>query len=275
MWIRIIRPQTLPASFCPVMIGLLSVPVHSAGTAVITLLCALCLQILSNLINDYYDYIRGADQSGRVGFKRSLAEGEVTTRQILTAIFIVLCAAIGIGAYLIYQGGWPILLIGLSALLFAWLYTATPYSLSYLGIADIFVFIYYGVVASAGTAYLQTGTFSLTAFLSGGVCGLLSMCILMINNIRDMQDDALTGKRTLPVRFGKQAGEIVMMSCIINTPFFSFFAYGFNISMLIIFPALYVYYGTRHAEGKAYNKYLALMGLTNIIYVLLVACMKI
>lgn len=272
LWIRMLRPQTLPASLCPVAIGLLAVPLHAPCVAAITLLCALSLQILSNLINDYYDFVRGADQAGRAGFKRGLAEGEVSVGQLLVAIAIVLLVALGTGAFLVGQGGWPILLIGLSALIFAWLYTATRFSLSYLGIADLFVFTYYGVVASTGTAYLQTGHFSATAFFSGGVCGLLSMCVLMINNLRDIQSDAVVGKLTLPVRFGKTAGETMMLVCILLTPIFSFLAYGPNLSMLIVIPALYVFWRVLRAEGKAYNKCLAMMGLANIVYVLLVLC---
>ena len=129
LWIRMLRPQTLPASLCPVAIGLLAVPLHAPCVAAITLLCALSLQILSNLINDYYDFVRGADQAGRAGFKRGLAEGEVSVGQLLVAIAIVLLVAVGTGAFLVGQGGWPILLIGLSAHVFRFPISALPTSL--------------------------------------------------------------------------------------------------------------------------------------------------
>ena len=161
-WFKIIRPQTLFASFCPVAVGWLVSRMFIASTdtrlyltASLTLVCALALQVLSNLINDYYDYRRGADKKGRIGFKRALAEGLVTERQMRLACFIALAIAVLTGAVLCLTGGWIILAIGVTAILFAWLYTATDYSLSYLGIADIFVFLYYGVIATGGTLYLQ------------------------------------------------------------------------------------------------------------------------
>ena len=200
LWFKIIRSHTLFASFCPVLVGLMAEGVSSWGVAAVTLLCALSLQILSILINDYYDFRRGSDKAGRVGPSRALAEGKVTEVQMLRAVFVTLVLCLVSGLYLVFRGGWPILLIGLASLLFAWLYTATRFALSYLGIADVFVFLFYGVVASAGTAYLQMHGFSWTAFHAGAVCGLISMCLLIINNLRDIDDDRAAGKRTFPVR---------------------------------------------------------------------------
>ncbi|MBR1630955.1 MAG: 1,4-dihydroxy-2-naphthoate octaprenyltransferase, partial [Paludibacteraceae bacterium] len=200
LWFRIVRPQTLFASVCPVLVGLMVAGHVEWLTGALTLVCAVALQILSNLINDYYDFRRGADQAGRAGFRRALAEGEVTEQQMLRAVWTALCVSVVTGAWLVWTGGWPILCIGLTAILFAWLYTATPYSLSYLGVADVFVFLYYGVVASVGTTWLQTGVWSAQSFCAGAVCGLLSMCVLATNNLRDMQTDAAVGKRTFAVR---------------------------------------------------------------------------
>ena len=226
LWLRIIRPQTLFASLVPVLVGIYSVHFSKCAIAVgsesavsvVTAVCALGLQILSNLINDYYDFKRGVDKAGRSGFKRALAEGEVTERQMLYAISADLAAVLISGLYLVISGGFVILAIGLSALLFAWLYTATSHSLSYLGIADIFVFLYYGVVASCGTSYLLTHAFVSTAFFAGSVCGLISMCVLMINNLRDVEEDRAAGKRTLPVRFGVRAARLVMLVEVLLMP---------------------------------------------------------
>ena len=146
LWCKIVRPQTLFASLCPVVVALLMVQRQGyevrVWVATATALCALALQILSNLINDYYDFSRGTDKKGRVGFMRALAEGLVTKRQMLKACLIALAVSLLLGAYLVFVGGWIILLIGVLAILFAWLYTATNHSLSYLGIADIFVFLF-------------------------------------------------------------------------------------------------------------------------------------
>lgn len=272
LWFRIVRPQTLFASLCPVIVALLTMneTVVSWTIAWVTIVCALGLQILSNLINDYYDFVRGTDKKGRAGFKRALAEGEVSEKQMRRACLVTLAICIISGLYLVANGGWVILAIGVTALLFAWLYTATSHSLSYLGIADIFVFLYYGVIASSGTYFLQTGGFSWEVFFAGAVCGLISMCVLLINNLRDMDDDRLAGKRTLPVRFGKKAGEGLMLVVVLLMPVMAYLAFGFNLPMLVIVPGLCLFVAVTKAKGVTFNKLLMSAGLINVLYVLLV-----
>ena len=289
LWLRIVRPQTLFASLCPVLAGLLVArkAIGYAGlsgntTAVLTLLCALALQILSNLINDYYDFRRGTDQRGRVGFSRALAEGEVSEQQMRAACYITLGVAVVLGAVLCYIGGWLILLIGVTAILFAWLYTATDYSLSYLGIADIFVFLYYGIIATAGTTFLQYKAVGISvsastffsqhsaAIYAGAVCGLISMCVLAINNIRDIDGDREAGKRTFPVRFGKAAALVAMGVIVVLMPVFAWLAFSFSWAMCVIIPAAYLYYKVLRAKGAEYNQCLMMAGWVNLCYVLLV-----
>ena len=286
LWLRIIRPQTLSASLCPVLTGLMVAyrqtgcgSMRCVATGVLTLVCALALQILSNLINDYYDFVRGTDKRGRVGFSRALAEGEVSVAGMRTACFAALGAAVLTGLYLCYAGGWQVLCIGLTALLFAWLYTATDYSLSYLGIADIFVFLYYGVIATMGTAWLQYraagvgfdfGALSCTAFYAGAVCGLISMCVLAVNNIRDIDDDRVAGKRTFPVRFGKKAALAVFGVIVVLMPVFAWLAFGASPAVAVVLPALYLYVRVLRAQGAEYNRCLVMAGIVNMIYVLLV-----
>ena len=284
LWLRIIRPQTLPASLCPVIVGLVCSPaaIHWP-VACTTLLCALGLQILSNLINDYYDFRRGTDRKARIGFRRALAEGEVTERQMLIAIDICVTITLALGFALILCGGWPILLIGLTALLFAWLYTATSHSLSYLGIADIFVWLYYGVVASTGTTWLQLSmthtadvqwTSFASSFWAGSVCGLISMLVLMINNLRDLDGDRETGKRTLPVRIGKRPCEILMLLIILFALACAYEAFSISWVLLFALPLLVLWTAVLHAEGKAYNICLLGAGLCNLCYVFLVLCFQ-
>ena len=284
LWFRIIRPETLFASLCPVLVGLAlsssfigETSSYMLLTALFTIACSLALQILSNVINDYYDYIRGADKRGRVGFKRALAEGTVRTGEILTACGVTLVCAIVLGAVLCYIGGWTIIAIGLSAILFAWLYSATRYSLSHLGIADIFVFLYYGVVASWGTVWLQykaaglPGDFChLSTVNAGAVCGLISMCVLAINNIRDIEDDRLAGRRTIPVRVGKKAA-LCLFGCLVALiPVFAWLAFGWNWTLAVALPAAFLYYKVLNAEGAQYNRCMLLAGIVNLIYVGLV-----
>lgn len=275
LWLRIIRPQTLFASLCPVLVGLILIPTLSHGVAIATLVCALTLQVLSNLINDLYDFRRGSDKAGRTGFRRALAEGEVTVRSMQRAVAIAFGIAVALGLYLVYIGSWPILIIGGTAILFAWLYTATSKSLSYLGIADIFVYLYYGIVATMGTVWLQMpfeeAVYPLlkSAFWAGSVCGLISMCVLMINNLRDIKDDEQAGKRTLPVRFGKTTGEGLILSYALLAPVVAWMAWHSWVPCLIVVPMLGLYYLVKYAQGAQYNQCLMLTGLINVVYVVL------
>ena len=277
LWVKICRPQTLFASVVPVLVTFLLTGFERPAAGVITVLCALSLQVLSNLINDYYDFRRGADKAGRVGFKRALSEGEVTESQMRLACILAAGTACILGLYLVLVGVWVILAIGLSALLFAWLYTATNHSLSYLGIADIFVFLYYGVVASCGTAYLQGvsswNTLMERVFFAGAVSGLISMCVLMINNLRDIEDDRKAGKHTLPVRFGKRTGEILLLVYVLLMPVFAWLAFsidgGLTLPVLIVIPALALWIKILRSNGAAYNKCLIAAGLLNVCYYLL------
>lgn len=172
---------------------------------------------------------------------------------------------------LVVHGGWVILAIGVSALLFAWLYTATSHSLSYLGVADIFVFLYYGVIASSGTYYLQTGQFAWSVWCAGGVSGLISMCVLLINNLRDMDSDRLVGKRTFPVRFGRRAALGLMGTVVALMPVLAYLALGWSLAMLVVVPAAALFAATLRAKGATYNKLLMAAGIINIIYVVLMA----
>ena len=156
------------------------------------------------------------------------------------ACFITLGIAVLTGAVLWYVGGRVILAIGLTAILFAWLYTATDYSLSYLGIADIFVFLYYGVIASGGTVYLLYRAVDMvpersvlsTAVYAGAVCGLISMCVLAINNIRDIDSDRAAGKRTIPVRIGKRAALVALGVIVALMPVCAWMAFGLSVPRL-------------------------------------------
>ncbi|MCR4663875.1 MAG: 1,4-dihydroxy-2-naphthoate octaprenyltransferase [Paludibacteraceae bacterium] len=280
LWLRVIRPQTLFASLCPVIVGLM-VSYKFFGylkpvTAVLTSLCALSLQILSNLINDYYDFKRGTDKQGRLGFKRALAEGWVSEHSMRMACYITLAVSLISGTVLCFIGGWVIVAIGITAILFAWLYTATPYSLSYLGIADIFVFLYYGVIASWGTVWLQNDEnvksmdCQKVAVFAGAVCGLISVCVLAINNIRDIDDDRLAGKRTIPVRIGKHAALCLLAFVILLMPMFAWLAFGLNWAVAVIIPAVFLYNQVLKAEGKRYNLCFLMASIVNLVYVGLV-----
>ena len=205
IWIDASRPKTLPAAAAPVIMGsamafndrLMHVP-----SALAALFAALLIQIGTNLANDYFDYIKGADTKDRLGPTRATQAGLVPPSTMKWAFILAFGIAFLIGLYLIHRGGWPILLIGLSSILFGILYTGGPYPLGYNGLGDIFVLIFFGPVAVGGTYYVQALDINHVVILAGLAPGLISTAILTVNNLRDINTDANAGKRTLVVRFG-------------------------------------------------------------------------
>ena len=268
LWFGVCRPYSLFISASPVLAGLLVLGnVPNILVAVATLLCAMSLQVFSNLVNDYYDFVRGCDKAGRSGPQRPLAEGIVNERQMRTACIVALSVALLLGAYLVWVGGWVILLIGVLSALFAWLYTATRFSLAYLGVADIVCFLFYGPVASAGTVYLQVAEFSLAAFYAGCACGCIAVCVLASNNIRDIEEDRAVGKRTFPVRFGRIAALVGVATILLASVAFAVLGFGTLWLLLLLLPDLVLYVLLVKAEGKKYNKCLFRFVLLDVVYV--------
>ncbi len=214
IWIDSARPKTLPAAVAPVVMG--GAMAHAQGAFDgwvwgVILGCALCIQIGTNYANDYFDFVKGTDTAARVGPTRATAAGLVTPRQMLVATLVVFALSLLGGLFLVWQGGWPILVIGVISIASGILYTAGPYPLGYLGLGDLFVLIFFGLIPVAGTTYLLTGRWELTAWVAGLGPGLLSTAILAVNNYRDRHTDREAGKRTLVVRWGDRfgAGEYV------------------------------------------------------------------
>ena len=271
-WIHIVRPGTLAAGAAPVLIGLIVAAQERSFDwliALVTLVAALAIQIASNLINDYYDFKKGLDKAGRLGPRRAIAEGEVTPKAMKIAILIDIAIAVLCGTYLTLVGGLPILIIGFVSLLCAWIYTATPYSLSYLGIADLFVLAFFGPIATLGTVYLQMEQFSEKAFWLGLVCGLISMGILTINNLRDFESDSQSGKKSIVVRFGKRFGEWEYLGLFLFIIPCLFMAHSTGFSYAVVAMGIGLFIRLRHTEGKAYNQLLIRTGQANLVFVLL------
>lgn len=272
LWFKIVRPGTLAAAISPVFIGLIiasSEITINWGIAIITLTTAITIQIASNLINDYYDYKKGLDKAGRLGPKRALAENQISLKSVQKAIIIDLLVTIICGFFLIWIGGLPILFIGITAILFAWLYTATSFSLSYLGIADIFVFFYFGPIATAGAFYLQAGYFSIKAAMLGCICGFISMAVLTVNNLRDRESDAKAGKKSLIVRFGKRFGELEYLTLYLLTIPCLYLTQTHWIVYGIVGVGLLLFYKLLKTDGRSYNKMLVYTGISNIVFVIL------
>lgn len=205
-WIRALRPKTLPASIVPVVLGI-SAAYHDNAklnviTTILTLLCGLGIQILTNFVNEIYDFKKGVDTDERKGPVRAVAKGIISIRQMTIASFAVGIVTLLLGLYLVYVSGYVILLVGIISLFLAYGYTAGPFPLSYLGIGDIFVLIFFGIVAVNGTYYIQTHAFSDEVFWMSLPIGFFAMNILGVNNIRDVKTDKRAKKITLPVRIG-------------------------------------------------------------------------
>jgi len=217
VWLWAARPRTLPAAIVPVIVGLalarrtrpIDVPLGAA-----TLAAALLIQIGTNLANDYYDFIAGADAKGRLGPLRITQAGLASPAAVKRAAFGVLGLAAILGVYLSAAGGWPILAIGVLALASANGYTAGPYPLAYHGLGEPFAFIFFGLVAVTGTVYLQTGQVGLLSFLASLPVACLVTAILVVNNVRDIASDSKACKRTLAVRLGENAARLEYVALV-------------------------------------------------------------
>ncbi len=208
IWVEAARPKTLAAAFTPVLVGAgiaWNDQVLSFTETGVALLCAFLIQIGTNFANDYFDFIKGADTDDRIGFQRATATGLISPKAMLTATIISMALAFLFGLYLVWAAGWIVLVIGLLSLLFGVLYTGGPYPLGYNGLGDVFVFIFFGIVAVMTTYYVNALEWSEASFWASLAVGALCTNILVINNLRDVEQDAVAGKRTLGVIFGETA----------------------------------------------------------------------
>ena len=224
-WWSTARPNTLAVSIAPVLLGI-SLAFHNNQlnnifVAFLTLVAAIMIQIGTNFINDYYDFIKGADDQNRLGPIRSAQSGLLSLSEIKYGGFISFLIALIIGAYLVIEGGMPILIIGSLSLLSGYCYTGGPYPLGYNGLGDIFVFLFFGLLAVPGTYYLQTNIlFDFNSILIGSSIGCIAVAILCVNNIRDVNTDKKVGKKTLAVRFGAFPVIILFDTMILLSYFF-------------------------------------------------------
>jgi 1,4-dihydroxy-2-naphthoate octaprenyltransferase len=211
------RPATLAAAVSPVLVGTAMAAFHDAAAllpALAALAGAVLIQIATNLANDYFDARRGVDSAERLGPTRMVQAGILTPEAVLGATFLVLGLALAVGAYLVWVGGLPILLIGLASLVCAIAYTGGPLPLAELGLGDLFVFVFFGLIAVGGTYYVQTGTLTADVLLAGAGVGALSTAILVVNNLRDLETDARAGRRTLAVRLGPSGAKAEFLALI-------------------------------------------------------------
>ncbi|MFH1688408.1 MAG: 1,4-dihydroxy-2-naphthoate polyprenyltransferase [bacterium] len=281
VWILAARPKTLWAAICPVLIGVV-MAIDAQRLAVLPALAALWgavwIQIGTNFANDYFDFKSGADQGERLGPLRVTQAGLVKPSIMKRATILAFGLATVAGAYLVYVAGWPILVIGLLSLMLGWLYTAGPYPLGYHGLGEIFVLVFFGPVAVAGTYYVQAQTFAWTTVVAGLAPGLMSVGILAVNNLRDADGDALAGKRTLAVRFGKSFAKLEYIVSVIVAAMVPLSLslwledhYWANLTWLVPLAAIPIFRLVMTRQGRILNRALAATGMLLLLYTLLFA----
>jgi len=220
-WVLAARPKTLPAAVAPVLVG--TACAHAASgfspwPAAASLAGALLLQVGANLANDLFDHEKGADTPDRLGPVRAVQSGLLTPAAVRVGMGAVFALATGVGVYLAWVAGWVVVAIGVCSILAAIAYTGGPYPLGYHGLGDLFVFVFFGLVAVAGTAYVQVGDVPAVAWWATVPVGSLTTAILVVNNLRDIGTDAVAGKRTLAVRLGPR-GSVAEYSALLLAAF--------------------------------------------------------
>jgi 1,4-dihydroxy-2-naphthoate polyprenyltransferase len=218
IWLMAARPRTLPAAVAPVVVG--TALAATEGTfKVLTFLAALIgalfIQVGTNLSNDYSDARRGADTEDRLGPVRVTAGGLVPPRQVLIATYVAFGVAVLAGVYLIATAGWELLLVGAASILAGVLYTGGPRPYGYEGLGEIFVFLFFGVVAVAGSYFAQMEELEWEALVLAVPVGLLASAILVVNNVRDLETDRRAGKRTLAVRLGRERVRTLYLAMLV------------------------------------------------------------
>ena len=213
MWLLAARPATLPVSIAPVLVGA-SVAAHDQhvriAQSLLALVVAIALQVGVNYANDYSDFVRGADNPTRIGPLRAAASGLIPPRRVLVAAIAALAVAGVAGLVLSALSAPWLIAVGAACVLAALLYTGGPRPYGYIGLGEVFVFVFFGLVATIGTAYVNEMRIGLLAAFGGIAMGCFASAILLINNIRDIETDAAAGKRTLAVRIGRSAARATL-----------------------------------------------------------------
>jgi 1,4-dihydroxy-2-naphthoate octaprenyltransferase len=217
IWLMAARPRTLPAAIAPVLVGTALagfMHVFHPLRFVAALLGAMFIQIGTNLSNDYSDARRGADAEDRLGPVRVTAGGLVPPRQVLIATYVTFGLAVLFGVYLIVVAGWQLLIVGAASILAGVAYTGGPKPYGYEGLGELFVFLFFGIVAVAGSYFVQVKHLHWEAFALAVPVGLLAAAILIVNNVRDIDSDRRAGKRTLAVKLGRERTRLMFAAVV-------------------------------------------------------------
>lgn len=279
-WIEAMRLRTLPVSVAGVIAGTGCAILTDSFKVIPALLCltfAILAQIAANFGNEYYDFKNGIDRKGRAGFRRGVTEGEISPKAMKAATFITLGIAAAVGCAMLIYGPWWLMIAGILIMCFALAYSAGPYPLSHHGLGDIAVIIFFGIVPVVLTWYLQTSSWDSAdiAIETSVAIGLLAANVLVVNNYRDMEDDAAVGKRTTVVIFGRKVmsaayllsgfiGMSVMIPVWLGMPVWVF-------AVPLIYLALHVktWYSLRQSAGAAINPLLGRTAMNLLVFALL------
>lgn len=279
IWFLAARPRTLPAAVAPIVVGT-AVAVREDAfvwwVALLAMITALLLQIAANFANDAIDAKKGSDTADRTGPTRITAAGYVTYNQVMNATWITLVFAMCTGIPLLIRGGWPFVALGIASLICAVAYTGGPFPISYLGLGEIFVFLFFGLIAVTGTAYLQTGELTALSLAASIPPGAMIVGILIVNNYRDREQDARVNKRTLAVRIGPRNTRIeyyLMLGITMVSPFV-FWAIGWLSAWALITVLSWPMFRqlvqqVQTLQGPPLNQTLGLTGKTALIHSLL------
>lgn len=276
------RPKTLAAAIVPVIVA--TALTHFEGREVswrislFAVLSATLIQIGTNFVNDAIDFLKGADTETRLGDARAAQSGWFTATGVLAMGLTCFAGAMVFGLPLVYAGGWPIVVIGLVSLLMGYAYTGGPFPLAYVGLGDVFVILFFGLVAVGGVYYLQTMTYTNAALVAGFQVGLLATVLIAINNLRDLDQDREINKRTLAVRLGPRLGRLEVLLLILVAFSLNLYWLGrgawlaFLLPMLALPPALKVVQTLLRSEAsREYNKLLAKAAMVHMLFGLLLS----
>ena len=279
-WIEAMRLRTLPVSVAGVIAGTgcaIMLDSFKAAPALACLVFAILAQIAANFGNEYYDFKNGIDRKGRAGFRRGVTEGEIDPESMKRATFVVLALAAAVGCTMLFYGPWWLIIVGVLIMMFALAYSAGPYPLSHHGLGDLAVIIFFGIIPVTFTCFLQTGDgdgMNIIVPTSLAV-GLLAANVLIVNNYRDMEDDAAVGKRTTVVIFGRKfmsltylisgiGGMVVMLPVWVRLP-----VWALAVPVIYIALHLKVWLKLRQAEGAALNPLLGRTAVNLLVFSLL------
>jgi 1,4-dihydroxy-2-naphthoate octaprenyltransferase len=273
IWVMAARLRTLPAAVAPVLVGTSLARTEGtfrAGAFIAALLGAIFIQVGTNLSNDYSDARRGADTEDRLGPVRVTAGGLVPPRQVLIATYVTFGLAVVCGAYLVYVAGPALLAIGAASILAGVLYTGGPRPYGYEGLGEVFVFLFFGIVAVTGSYFVQVEKLEWEAFALAVPVGLLAAAILVVNNVRDIDTDRRAGKRTLAVRLGRP-GARTLYSVMLLVAYVTLIPVVFPLSAWVLLPVVTLPLAARlartvraHVDGPTLNAALAQTGMLQL-----------